>query len=498
MFRQCAVFLLGLVAWSGLALGQERAASEQKLAELLPREREVALALSAAPEHLREGATVYVLERTGYVKVREGSNGFSCLVVRDHPQELAPICHDPEGSRTVVPRLLRAAELRAQGRSEEEIRQEINDGLRTGMYRLPQRVGIAYMLSPEAKAFVPELSRAVVLKPHVMLYAPYLRNEDIGALPPKPGEFPDYPFVILEGQFNAYIVMAVPDNDRPVPPVKPDPVLDQFKFESPDDPPPLLPREREIALALSAAPSRVAEKATVLVLERNGYVKARQGTNGFTCLVERDHPRSLYPICYDAEGTETMLPVSLRMAQLQRQGKKKEEIDRDIAEGYRTGRFRAPRPPGVAYMFSTEGRFPDPTSSRVTGWAPHAMFYAPYLRSADIGALGEGQMVRRLPTVLNEGRPDAYIIVTARGGSERAGNREDAAAFEPDLRSGRADCATVCSRRGKGPSPGMARQSLRAARTPLGSSSCRLGLGHLAGRAALPGSAAANELPRVV
>ena len=42
---------------------------------LMPRDKEVALALSAAPEHLRANATVYVLEAHGFTKVREGAMG---------------------------------------------------------------------------------------------------------------------------------------------------------------------------------------------------------------------------------------------------------------------------------------------------------------------------------------------------------------------------------------------------------------------------------------
>jgi hypothetical protein len=199
-----------------------KAQTNNGLPKLMPSDREVALALSAAPSDISEHASVYVLERNGYVLARKGSNGFTCLVVRDYPQDLAPVCHDPEGTRTVVPRLLREAELRAQGKSEQQIREEINEGLRTGKFRVPQRVGVAYMLSSEAMGFVPELGRAIPVRPHVMFYAPYLRNEDIGAQAPKPQDFPYYPFVMSDGEFNAYILMRVPDNDDLVPLPRPD------------------------------------------------------------------------------------------------------------------------------------------------------------------------------------------------------------------------------------------------------------------------------------
>src|SRR3954467_3103821 len=45
------------------------------------------------------------------------------------------------------------------------------------------------------------------------------------------------------------------------------------------------PREKQIELAESAAPKEVSSKATIYVLTKNGYEKAREGSNGFTCLV---------------------------------------------------------------------------------------------------------------------------------------------------------------------------------------------------------------------
>src|ERR1700746_3807227 len=46
----------------------------------LPRDERIKLAESAARPELSGKATVYLLEKTGYVKVRDGANGFSCFV----------------------------------------------------------------------------------------------------------------------------------------------------------------------------------------------------------------------------------------------------------------------------------------------------------------------------------------------------------------------------------------------------------------------------------
>src|SRR5206468_11459472 len=51
--------------------------------ERMPESLEVRYALSAAPTHLRAGATTYVLDPSkGYLLNHRGTNGVSCIVVR--------------------------------------------------------------------------------------------------------------------------------------------------------------------------------------------------------------------------------------------------------------------------------------------------------------------------------------------------------------------------------------------------------------------------------
>jgi len=64
-----------LMGTNGVAFGQ---AGKPKAAYdfSLPREERIKMAESAAPVEISGKATVYVLEKTGYEKVREGTNGF--------------------------------------------------------------------------------------------------------------------------------------------------------------------------------------------------------------------------------------------------------------------------------------------------------------------------------------------------------------------------------------------------------------------------------------
>jgi hypothetical protein len=170
----------------------------------------------------------------------------------------------------------------------------------------------------------------------------------------------------------------------------------------------------DFTLAVSAAPPAVSDRAAVWVLEKTGYRKAREGTNGYACLVSRgDHPLDLVPICHDANGVETLLPVTLRIGELRAAGKTEAEVKADIAEGWRTGRYRAPKPGGISYMLSTEGYTWNAARQRKDRIPPHVMVYAPYLRNTDLGI--DPARVREiqqagLPFVREEGTPHAFII----------------------------------------------------------------------------------------
>jgi hypothetical protein len=61
---------------------------------------------------------------------------------------------------------------------------------------------------------------------------------------------------------------------------------------------PLLDRVEEEALARSAATPGISDHADVWVLADEGFRLQVRGSNGWTCLVERDHPESLAPICF--------------------------------------------------------------------------------------------------------------------------------------------------------------------------------------------------------
>jgi hypothetical protein len=169
-----------------------------------------------------------------------------------------------------------------------------------------------------------------------------------------------------------------------------------------------LPREERIKLAESAAPPEISGKASVYLLERTGYVKVREGTNGFSCLVDRQTPLNLEPTCFDAEGSASTLLTRLFAEEQRAKGETEERITADIGKGYADGRFRAPRKPGIVYMMSRSGLLYIAERNQLVPIPPHLMFYAPYATDKDIGSPPPSP---EMPRVIRPGQPDAYIIV---------------------------------------------------------------------------------------
>jgi hypothetical protein len=195
--------------------------------EPLPRDLEIQLALSALPPHLRDNATVYVLNPDkGFEVARNGTNGFQAFVARTGDDAfrgswplteyrddiLYPISFDKAGTKAQVRIFFDAAEMQAKGIPAGELKKIMKARLKTGYYKAPERAGISYMLSPVLRTyFNPDESDSVLTVnfPHVMYYAPSVASEDIGA-----GELGGmYPFVILHGH-HGYMIQRLGLTER--------------------------------------------------------------------------------------------------------------------------------------------------------------------------------------------------------------------------------------------------------------------------------------------
>lgn len=175
---------------------------------------------------------------------------------------------------------------------------------------------------------------------------------------------------------------------------------------------PLLPAPREIALARSAAPRDVSRDATIYVLTDTGYAVAVPGTNGNACLVDRSWPESLEPECFDPEAAATVMQSTLaQMAGIQ-QGRDPAAIDRELAEGLRSGRLRLPTRPAMVYMMSSAQRLVGDNGRPAGNWQPHLMLHIPYLTNAQLGRGSRPDPEAGM--VVNEGTPLAQFLVVVK------------------------------------------------------------------------------------
>lgn len=220
---------------------EQRAQATASRLEPLPRDLELQLALSALPPHLRDQATVYVLDPAkGFEVARRGTNGFHAFVARTGDDSfrgtwpltyrddiIYPISFDDAGSKANMRVFFDAAAARAGGMAAQKLKVLIKRRYAAGYYKVPGRPGISYMMSPILRTYVdPENTDQIETtnNPHIMHYMPNVTNADIGGAKPAPDElrhFVDHgtwvhnpdPFVITQGP-HGYLIQHLGIGER--------------------------------------------------------------------------------------------------------------------------------------------------------------------------------------------------------------------------------------------------------------------------------------------
>jgi hypothetical protein len=187
-----------------------------------------------------------------------------------------------------------------------------------------------------------------------------------------------------------------------------------------------LPEAEEIALAMSAAPAEVSAKATVYVLRATGPARAREGTNGCTCMVSRDlHKGSLYPICFDQEATRTAFPRELMELRLRFEGRNEAEVKSAVTAAYADGTLRHPVRAAVVYMMSSrQVLFSSPLleGRRVGAWHPHLMIAMPNATEKQLGFGEDGSAGDLQLDHAGEAEAQLIVPVTWCADSAKSGN----------------------------------------------------------------------------
>lgn len=174
---------------------------------------EIVLARSAAPDAISRDATVFVLGRHGYETAVEGKNGFVCMVERAwmappdnaefwNPKNRSPICYNPPAVRSVLPSIIKRAELVLAGKTIAQIQE--SEKAAYVKKELPTTLepgAMSYMMSKEA--YLTDDGRHNLA--HLMFYTPVMEKAQWGA------DVSNSPVILLQsGPPEPFTVFIVP------------------------------------------------------------------------------------------------------------------------------------------------------------------------------------------------------------------------------------------------------------------------------------------------
>jgi hypothetical protein len=159
----------------------------------------------------------------------------------------------------------------------------------------------------------------------------------------------------------------------------------------------LMPQADEIALAKTAAPANISDRATIKILTNSGFEVAQQGDNGSVCMVMRGFSAPTYtpaqfrnlvydatvraPICFTPPAARTIMPYYELRTKLGLQGKDPNEIAAGVEAAYARGGLPKRDEASFAYMWSARQYL----GPGVGHWHPHVMIFAPYYDNSKVG-----------------------------------------------------------------------------------------------------------------
>lgn len=168
-----------------------------------------------------------------------------------------------------------------------------------------------------------------------------------------------------------------------------------------------LERGVEVRLARSAAPADVSAGAAIWLLEDGTFHEAFAGSIGNACIVMRSYPESIEPVCYDAEGARTILPIEIRRFEWRNEGVPWTTIHARVEAAIKSGDLHVPTRPALSWMLSSAQVLYAPNGMHVGAWKPHIMLYVPGMTNVQLGMF---DLTYGNVQVADEGLPTAHLI----------------------------------------------------------------------------------------
>lgn len=188
-------------------------------AEARPAAEQIAIAVQAAPEALRSGATVLGYDAAGaLVTLREGSNDLVCLAHPPGDPGVRVACY----ARSLEPYMARGRELKAQGVPDVQRQQQRWKEADAGTLPMPKEPAVLYVLSGTGV----DAATGEVIQPYrrYVVYTPWATSASTGLAetPMAPGA----PWIMFPGTPGAHIMINPPKDEaapKPAPATPPAP-----------------------------------------------------------------------------------------------------------------------------------------------------------------------------------------------------------------------------------------------------------------------------------
>jgi hypothetical protein len=167
----------------------------------------ISLALKAAPDELKEGASVYRLSEKGdLIVVRQGTNDLVCLADDPLQKGLNVSCYHKE----LEPFMARGRVLKAEGKSFQDIFDMREKEVRDGKLKMPGHPSALYVYTAQDGQF--DAAKGEVTKGYLryVIYIPFATAETTG-LPLAPSA-PGMPWIMDPGTHRAHIMINPPQN----------------------------------------------------------------------------------------------------------------------------------------------------------------------------------------------------------------------------------------------------------------------------------------------
>ncbi|MEZ4988986.1 MAG: hypothetical protein R2824_01190 [Saprospiraceae bacterium] len=170
-------------------------------------DRQIAEAVSAAPEDMREAATVYGYTNKGKLSlIREGTNSLICLSDDPNREGFQSVCYHKD----LEPFMTRGRELKAAGKTNLEIFDTREAEAKAGTLKMPEQPTTLHLLEGKTGHYDAASGEVKDAQYRYVVYIPWATAESTG-LPIQP-VVPGGPWIMDPGTHRAHIMISTPGN----------------------------------------------------------------------------------------------------------------------------------------------------------------------------------------------------------------------------------------------------------------------------------------------